>query len=236
VTIRLHLVAGDLMASATNDASDPLIAAYLAPLERQVVARWQPLAALRGQVPGGRAALGDLRRTTMRVRLDRAGRLTSATVAGPSGLVALDEAAQAALAQAAPPPPEALDDYGELELRFEFHVDFSAATYLARVGDEVAALWRPPVAFQRLARPDAATTVRVVLTPAGVVTAATLAGSAGVGPLDSSALAALAPGTRLGSPPPGLRDGDGRAVLRFVFVPDVTGQGRVRAARDPAPP
>jgi TonB family protein len=165
------------------------------------------------------------------------GRLVRAEIDEPSGLGSLDGEAKRALEKAQPlaaPPPGLLDDFGELGLRLDFHLDLSVSAFLAGVRREIAEQWHPALAFQRFARPEQVAVVRVLVSPAGAIAQATLESPSGIGHLDDTALAAAKPGTRVPNPPRALSPAGESVSLRLVFVPDVTGHGTVRVERDRA--
>jgi hypothetical protein len=214
------------------------LADYAQTLRDRVVRDWHPLAAIREELALDDVGAGAARRTLVRVRIDRSGRLLRSDIDEPSGLPSLDGEARRALqiSRFPPPPSDLLDDFGELGVRFEFHLDLAVSAFLARVRRDVAERWHPALPFQRFARPEQITVVRVSIAPAGVIAQSRLDVSSGISHLDDSALAATSPGTRVPAPPAVLCPAGAPVALRLEFVPDVSGHGTIRIAREPAPP
>jgi TonB family protein len=215
----------------------PALADYARQLRDRVAEAWHPLTALHADLGLEDVGAGAGRKTLVRVRIDRAGRLLRSDVDEPSGLPSFDHEARRALqtAQLPAPPAHLLDDLGEVGLRFELRLDLGVSAFLARLRRDVFTRWQPAPAFQKFARPDQITAVRVLIAAEGVITQSHLDLSSGIHHLDDSALAATRPGTRVPTPPPALCPAGAPLSLRLEFVPDVSGHGTIRITREATP-
>jgi TonB family protein len=142
--------------------------------------------------------------TTVNVRLGADGRIERAHVVRGSGLGPMDLEAVAAFARADPfiPPPGAvLDGEGGVEFDMDMEFEVRVHRFRVRVRQTLAELWRPSPAFQRNGDHERVTIARVLLTADGVLTRASVIGSAGIDFLDRGVIEALRAGVRLPHPP-----------------------------------
>jgi TonB family protein len=224
-------------AETMGRAPPSALTAYFGRMQDKVRTHWHPSEVFRQTNPNSQM-LGDIgagRTTTLLVTLFPNGRIERIEVDTPSGSAPLDQEAVAAFERAQPldqPPPESLDSTDRLRFRFNFHLDLTVASFLAKLSHTVGQQWKPARALRAFAGFDRTATLRVLLNGEGTIIYAAVLTSSGLDLLDTSMLAAVKVGSVLPAPPPGMRRAGRLTPVRVIFHYSVRGRDHVRSQRE----